>query len=86
MRLFRLHKNIYKLASYSLSQEKCEEHRKKIEKPVRDWEFLKEKGLSDAECQRIAGISRSKYYRLRQRLKELSQGILPPTQGKNINY
>jgi IS30 family transposase len=79
MRLFRLHKNIYKLSSYALSQEKCEVHRKKIERPVREWEFLKAKGLSDSDCQRIVGISRATYYRFKKRLKDLAQGLLPPT-------
>ena len=79
MRLFGLHKNIYKLAAYSLSQGKCEEYRKEIETPVRHWQLLKQKGFRDDECQEIVGISRSKYYRLKQRLDELSKGILPRT-------
>ena len=34
MQIIGSHKNIYKLSSYSLSQEKLEFHRKKYEKPV----------------------------------------------------
>ena len=41
MQIKGLHKNIYKLSSYALSQEKAELHRKKYENPVSDWQKLK---------------------------------------------
>ena len=36
MQITGLHKNIYKLSSYALSQEKLEQHRIKYEKQVKD--------------------------------------------------
>ncbi|MBY0501619.1 MAG: integrase core domain-containing protein [Alphaproteobacteria bacterium] len=72
-------KNIYKLSSYALSQEKLEEHRKKYETPVRKWQTLKSQGLIGKVCEDIIGISRSNYYRYKATLKQLTKGILPPT-------
>ena len=63
MQIRGLHKNIYKLSSYALSQEKCDEYRKKYEKPVRDWNKLKDEGVSDRACQEILGISRATFFR-----------------------
>ena len=79
MQIRGLHKNIYKLSSYALSQEKCDEYRKKYEKPVRDWEKLKSEGVSDPSCQEILGISRATFFRYKKTLAELSKGILPPS-------
>lgn len=79
MQIIALHKNIYKLASYSLSQEKLEAHRIKYEKQVRDWEKLKSERVCDNTCKEIVGISRATYYRYRARLTELNKGILPPS-------
>lgn len=77
MQIKRLHKNIYKLASYALSQEKCDELRKQIEKGVRNWERLKQSGVSDPICQITIGISRATYYRHKQKLCDLAKGIPP---------
>lgn len=79
MQIKYLHKNIYKLSSYALSQEKLEIHRKKYEKPVKLWEQLKSEGISDKACQAACGISKSTYYRYKAHLYELSKGILPPS-------
>lgn len=79
MRIIGLHKNIYKLASYALSQEKLEVYRKKYERPVKCWEKLKFESVSDQTCQEIMGISRATYYRYKTRLSELNKGILPPS-------
>lgn len=79
MQIKGLHKNIYKLSSYALSQEKLEEHRKKYEKPVRLWQKLKSEGVCDKTCQEVVGISRAQYYRNKNRLEELEKGILPPS-------
>jgi putative transposase len=79
MQIKGLHKNIYKLASYALSQEKIDTHRKKYEKQVNHWEKLKSEGVSDATCQEVVGISRSTYYRYQIRLQGLAKGILPPS-------
>jgi transposase InsO family protein len=79
MQIKGLHKNIYKLSSYALSQEKLEEHRKKYEKQVKHWEKLKSEGVSNQTCQEIIGISRATYYRYKARLLELEKGILPPS-------
>lgn len=79
MQIIGLHKNIYKLSSYALSQEKLEFHRKKYEKPVKIWEKLKSEGVSDQTCQMTTGISRATYYRHKAYLVELARGILPPS-------
>lgn len=79
MQIIALHKNIYKLASYSLSQEKLEAHRKNYEKQVRDWEKLKSEQVCDKTCKEIVGISKATYYRYKARLIELNKGILPPS-------
>ena len=79
MQIKGLHKNIYKLSSYSLSQEKLELQRKKYEKPVSGWQKLKAEGVSDETCQAILGISRATYYRYKGHLDGLTKGILPPS-------
>lgn len=79
MQIIGLHKNIYKLASYSLSQEKLEVHRKEYEKSVKLWEKLKSEGVSDTTCQETLGFSRATYYRYKAHLSQLRKGILPPT-------
>jgi len=85
MQINGLHKNIYKLASYALSQEKLEFHRKKYVSLVESWKKLKSEGVSDKICQDILGISRATYYRYNKRLDELSKGILPPSKRpKNL--
>lgn len=85
MQIIGLHKNIYKLSSYSLSQEKLEFQRQKYEKPVKQWEKLKLEGVSDQTCQDILTLSRARYYRYRTHLLELQKGILPPSKKpKNI--
>lgn len=79
MQIIGLHKNIYKLSSYALSQEKLEIHRKKYERPVKHWEKLKSERVCDQTCQEIIGISRSTYYRYKAHLAQLTKGILPPS-------
>ena len=83
MQIKGLHKNIYKLASYALSQEKLEFHRKKYESPVKSWKKLKSEGVSDKICQDILRISRATYYRYNKHLNELSNGVLPPSKRPN---
>jgi transposase InsO family protein len=85
MQIKGLHKNIYKLASYALSQEKLEFHRKKYVSLVESWKKLKSEGVSDKICQDILGISRATFYRYNTRLDEISKGILPPSKRpKNL--
>ena len=79
MQIIGLHKNIYKLSSYALSQEKLETYRKKYEKQVKHWKQLKSEGVSYQTCQEVIGISRATYYRYKRRLHELAKGILPPS-------
>lgn len=62
-----------------MSQEKLEQHRKKYEKPVLDWQKLKSEGVSDEICQVILGMSRATYYRYKRHLEGLVRGILPPS-------
>jgi putative transposase len=83
MQIKGLHKNIYKLSSYALSQEKLETHRKKYEKQVKHWNKLKSEGVCDRTCKEIIGISKATYYRYKVRLIELDKGILPPSKKPN---
>jgi transposase InsO family protein len=77
MQIVGLHKNIYKLSSYALSQEKLEAHRKKYEKQVSHWGKLKSEGVCNKTCTEIIGFSRATYYRYKARLIDLDKGILP---------
>lgn len=77
MQIKGLHKNIYKLARYSLSQEKLEEHRKLYEYSVKLWDKLKSEGVSDRTCVQATQISRATYYRYKAKLAALQKGILP---------
>ncbi len=79
MQIKGLHKNIYKLSSYTLSQEKLEFHRKKYEKHVKHLQKLKSEGVSDATCHAVIGISRATYYRYKEHLAGLAKGIFPPS-------
>lgn len=79
MQIKGLHKNIYRLSSYALSQEKLEAYRKKYEKPVNLWKKLKSEAVSDQTCQQVVGISKASYYRYQRRLQDLARGILPPS-------
>lgn len=79
MQIKGLHKNIYRLSSYALSQEKLEAYRKRYENPVRNWQKLKSENVSTQTCQDLIGISRATYYRYRLKLEELAKGILPPS-------
>ena len=84
MQIKCLHKNIYKLSNYALSQEKCEEHRRKYEVPVRKWQKLKLEGVSNEACQYAIGISRATYFRHVRILKQLAKGVLPPTKRPKV--
>lgn len=77
MQIKGLHKNIYKLSSYSLSQEKLETHRKKYERQVKLWNKLKSEGVCDKTCQGIIGISKATCYRYKAHLIALNKGIFP---------
>ena len=86
MQIKRLHKNIYKLSSYALSQEKLEFYRKKYEKPVWGWKKLKSEGVSDQTCETILGMSRATYYRYQKHLNGLAKGMFPPSKRpKKLN-
>ena len=80
MQIKGLHKNIYRLSQYALSQEKAADHRKKYDIPVKKWEEAKAQGCDEAFCHQHSGISRPTYYRYKKMLKQLSVGILPPSQ------
>ena len=63
MQIKYLHKNVYKLSNYALSQEKYETYRKKYEEPVKKWEKLKKQGCNDLIASEFSGISRATYFR-----------------------
>lgn len=85
MQIKGLHRNIYKLSSYALSQENLEKYRKKYEEPVNKWKKLKSENVSNTLCEEMTGISRATYYRYKAHLAELTKGILPPSKKpKNL--
>lgn len=69
MQIKGLHKNIYKLANYSLQQELLSEQARIRYEQLGDWEMLKSHGVPDSEIARITGISRATFYRRKARLK-----------------
>lgn len=79
MQIKGLHKNIYRLSQYALSQEKAADYRKKHALFVKRWETAKAQGCDDGFCQEHSGISKATYYRYKQKLRQLSVGILPPS-------
>src|SRR5260221_12864169 len=79
MQIIGLHKNLYRSARYAGEQENLEKYRKKYEEVVRLWEKLKKEGVSDEACQIATRKSKATYYRYKEKLKDLSEGILPPS-------
>ena len=75
MQIHGLHKNIYRLSQYALSQEKAEEHRKRYQIPIRKWETAKAQGCDDLFCYEHSGISKATYYRYKKNLKQLSRSL-----------
>jgi hypothetical protein len=71
MQIIGLHKNLYKLYAYSLSQECLDVYRNQYEDGVRRWSSLKVEGVCDQKCQQFSGISRSTYYRYKWELVKL---------------
>jgi transposase InsO family protein len=79
MQIKGLHKNIYRLSQYALSQEKADSYRKRYEVAVKKWKAAKSQGCDEVFCQDHSGISKATYYRYKKKLKQLSKGILPPS-------
>lgn len=80
MQIRGLHKNIYRLYTYARTQECLEGYRQRYQSRVDPWRKLKDAGVSDHVIASLTGISRSTFYRCRKRLKDLEQGIIPPSQ------
>jgi hypothetical protein len=72
MQIQGLHKNIYRLANYALSQEKYELRRKRYETPVCKWHKL---GFPIKYVG--GGISRATYYCYERHLRALAKEIAP---------
>jgi len=86
MQIIGLHKNIYRLSQYTLSQEKLDDHRKRYENSVKRWELAKKQGCDDEFCQEHSGISRATYYRYKKNIKKLADGYHPPSKRpKSVN-
>lgn len=86
MQIKRLHKNVYRLYSYSRTQECLDVYRKKYQDIVTKWEKLKDEGVSDKICQEFVGCSRSTYYRAKHTLDNLNQDLVPPSKKpKRVN-
>lgn len=79
MQFFGLHKNIYRLAGYALTQEKRDSHRIRFEGAVKRWEWSRERSRDSEINGAVSGISRATYYRYKARLRDIDKGILPPT-------
>ena len=80
------HKNLYTLYRYARTQECLDAWRKVREDKVRQWERLKEEGVSDKACQEFVRKSRATYYRYKSDLKRLAKGQKPPSKRpKKVN-
>lgn len=77
MQIFGLHKNIYKLSSYTLRAENKDKYRCLYEEPVARWNKLKREGVSDKVAQEFCGISRASYFRYKRVLVNLRRNIYP---------
>ncbi len=66
MQIFGLHKNIYKLANYSLRAENKDKYRCLCEEPVARWNKLKREGVSDKVARDFCGFSRASYFRYKR--------------------
>lgn len=86
MQIKALHKNIYKLYTYSRTQECLQKYRDLYQKTVSLWEKLTSEGVSLRLRQDTTGISKATYYRRRKILKDLEKGISPPSKRpRNFN-
>ena len=77
MQIFGLHKNIYKLANYSLRAENKDKYRCLYEEPVARWNKLKQEGVSDKVARDFCGFSRASYFRYKRVLVNLRKNIYP---------
>lgn len=79
MQIKGLHKNIYKLYSYSRKWETLEKYKNLYSKSIE----IYEKCLKDRTCEYLRGelnvISRATYFRRKKILKDLNKGIAPPS-------
>lgn len=81
MQIIGLHKNVYKRYAWARTQECLDAYGIKYEDTVRQWEALRAEGVCLAKCAEFVGISRSSYYRYKRVLKDLAQGIAPPSKA-----
>jgi len=79
MQIFGLHKNIYRLANYSLRAENKDKYYCRYEEPVLRWNKLKSGGVSDEVAAEFSGISRATYFRYLRVLLNLRKNIYPPS-------
>ena len=79
MQIKGLHKSIYNLYAYARKQEVLDAYRAKYETIVKQWDELKGAGTKVSEIPKFVNYSRATYYRAKQVLKNLSQGITPPS-------
>ena len=84
MQIIGLHKNVYKRYAWARTQECLDAYGIKYEDTVRQWEALRAEGVCLAKCAEFVGISRSSYYRYKRVLKDLAQGIAPPSKLLNV--
>jgi putative transposase len=86
MQIQRSHKNIYRLYAYTRTQECLDVYRKKYGNQAQQWEKLKFQDVPEKIIQEFVGISRASYYRSRKILKDLENGMAPPSKKpKNVN-
>lgn len=79
MQIKCLHRNIYRLYAWSRTQECLDAYRKQHADRVQIWDSLKAEGVSDEKCAEFCGFSRATYFRSKQRLRELDEGLPPPS-------
>ena len=81
MQIFGLHRNIYRLANYSLRAENKDKYYRRYEEPVLNWNKLKSEGVSNKLAAEFCGISRATYFRHRRVLLNLRENVYPPSKA-----
>jgi transposase InsO family protein len=79
MQIKGLHKNIYKLYSYSKKQETQEKYKNLYSKSIEIYEECSKDNTSEYLRSELDVISRATYFRRKKILKDLNKGIAPPS-------
>ncbi|MDR3186869.1 MAG: hypothetical protein LBT63_00330, partial [Holosporaceae bacterium] len=79
MQIKGLHRNIYKLYSYSRTQETVGKYKKLYDRSIRIYEECSRDRTCEHLRRELGVISRATYFRRKKILQELNRGIAPPS-------